>query len=151
MDRNDARGIAEAVRTKSRSIKEVYQKSQEAVDIQTLLSARRLLVGQRTAINSAIDAYDAVLGYDQSGRCGFVSKRVGANLFIVLPYNPSLCLLKSERGIAVYDPQGNRIGIDKNRNIVSVPCGYLKKGYDPTETNAANLQHIKQKALEQGK
>lgn len=53
-DRNDARGIAEAVRTKSKSIKEVYQKSQEAVDMQTLLSARRLLVGHRSAINNAI-------------------------------------------------------------------------------------------------
>lgn len=53
-DRNDARGIAEAVRINSKSIKEVYQKSQESVEMQTLLSARRLLVGQRTALNNAI-------------------------------------------------------------------------------------------------
>ena len=52
-DRNDARGIAEAVRTESKCIREVYQKSQESINLGTLLTARRLLVEQRTALSNA--------------------------------------------------------------------------------------------------
>ena len=53
-DRNDARGIAEAVRSESQYVKEVYQKSQHSIDMKTLLTARRLLIEQRTAINNCI-------------------------------------------------------------------------------------------------
>ncbi|MES2199641.1 MAG: IS110 family transposase [Chlamydiota bacterium] len=52
-DRNDARGIAEAVRTESKCIREVHQKSQESINIGTLLTARRLLVEQRTSLSNA--------------------------------------------------------------------------------------------------
>lgn len=53
-DRNDARGIAEAVRTTSQYIAEVHHKSQDSINIGVLLSARRLLVGQRTALGNAM-------------------------------------------------------------------------------------------------
>jgi len=53
-DRNDARGIAEAVRTASQYVKEVYHKSQESIELATLLSARRTLVRQRTALSNAM-------------------------------------------------------------------------------------------------
>jgi len=52
-DRNDARGIAEAVRTESKCIREVHNKSQESINMGTLLTARRLLVEQRTALSNA--------------------------------------------------------------------------------------------------
>jgi len=51
-DRNDARGIAEAVRMQAQYIREVYQKSQESVNLGTLLAARRTLVEHRTAISN---------------------------------------------------------------------------------------------------
>ena len=51
-DRNDARGIAEAVRTESQYIREVFQKSQESIDLGALLTARRMLVEQRTALSN---------------------------------------------------------------------------------------------------
>lgn len=51
-DRNDARGIAEAVRSYSSYIKEVYHKSQESIDLGMLLSARRSLVRQRTVLSN---------------------------------------------------------------------------------------------------
>ena len=53
-DRNDARGIAEAVRSYSSYIKEVYHKSQESIDLGMLLSARRSLVRQRTVLSNRI-------------------------------------------------------------------------------------------------
>ena len=53
-DRNDARGIAEAVRSHSSYVREVYQKSQESVDLGTLLSARRSLVRQRTVLSNTM-------------------------------------------------------------------------------------------------
>lgn len=53
-DRNDARGIAEAVRVESKSIREVYQKSQESINLGTLIAARRMLVEQRTALGNTI-------------------------------------------------------------------------------------------------
>lgn len=52
-DRNDARGIAEVVRTESKVIREVHQKSQESINLGTLLTARRLLVAQRTSLLNA--------------------------------------------------------------------------------------------------
>jgi len=51
-DRNDARGIAEAVRTQSLYIREVHRKSQESIHLGTILTARRMLVGQRTALSN---------------------------------------------------------------------------------------------------
>ena len=53
-DRNDARGIAEAVRTQSQYVREVYQRSQESIDLGTLLTARRMLVEQRTALGNTM-------------------------------------------------------------------------------------------------
>ena len=53
-DRNDARGIAEAVRVESKSIREVYQKSQESINLGVLLTARRMLVSQRTALGNTM-------------------------------------------------------------------------------------------------
>jgi transposase len=61
-DRNDARGIAEAVRIESQYIKEVYQKSQSSIDMQTLLSARRLFVTQKTALSNSIRGLLRVYG-----------------------------------------------------------------------------------------
>jgi len=53
-DRNDARGIAEAVRMQSQYIREVYQKSQKSIDLGALLTTRRMLVGQRTALGNTM-------------------------------------------------------------------------------------------------
>ena len=53
-DRNDARGIAEAVRMESQYIREVYQKSLESINLGVLLSARRMLVTQRTALGNTM-------------------------------------------------------------------------------------------------
>lgn len=53
-DRNDARGIAEAVRVESKSIREVYQKSQESINLAVLLTTRRMLVEQRTALGNTV-------------------------------------------------------------------------------------------------
>ena len=53
-DRNDARGIAEALRTESKQVKHVYQKSEESIDLGVLLGARRTLVSQRTALSNTM-------------------------------------------------------------------------------------------------
>jgi transposase len=53
-DRNDARGIAEALRTESKQVKYVHQKSEESVDLGVLLATRRMLVSQRTALGNTI-------------------------------------------------------------------------------------------------
>ena len=53
-DRNDARGIAEALRTESKKIKYVHQKSEENIDLGVLLGARRTLVSQRTALSNTM-------------------------------------------------------------------------------------------------
>ncbi len=53
-DRNDARGIAEALRAESKQVKYVYQKSEESVDLGVLLGARRTLVSQRTALSNTM-------------------------------------------------------------------------------------------------
>ena len=53
-DRNDARGIAEALRTDSKKVKYVYQKSEESIDLGVLLAARRTLVRQRTMLSNTM-------------------------------------------------------------------------------------------------
>ena len=53
-DRNDARGIAEALRSESKQVKYVHQKSEESVDLGVLLATRRMLVGQRTALGNTM-------------------------------------------------------------------------------------------------
>lgn len=63
-DRNDAQGIAEAIRTGY--FKEVHQKSQESVDIKLILSARRNLIkykGQlKNTVRGLLKAYGIRLG-----------------------------------------------------------------------------------------
>src|SRR5665647_310488 len=53
-DRNDARGIAEALRCNYTSIKLVHQKSQPSIEIGTLLGARRSLINQRTTTSNTV-------------------------------------------------------------------------------------------------
>lgn len=53
-DRNDARGIAEALRTESKRVKYVYQKSEKSIDLAVLLGARRALVSQRTGLGNTM-------------------------------------------------------------------------------------------------
>lgn len=61
-DRNDARGIAEAVRTQSQYVRKVYQRSQESIDLGTLLTARRMLVAQRTALGNTMRGLLKIFG-----------------------------------------------------------------------------------------
>jgi len=65
-DRNDARGIAEALRSQCKYSREVYHQSQGSIELGTLLGARRTLVEQRTATNNTIrgllKAYGICLG-----------------------------------------------------------------------------------------
>ena len=54
-DKNDARGIAEAMRCGI--YREVLQKSQEAIEIGTLMRSRRILVWQKTQISNAVRGF----------------------------------------------------------------------------------------------
>lgn len=73
-DKNDARGIASALR--GGHYREVHHKSQYAVELGTLMGARRSLVHQRTAsmntIRGLFKSYGIIVGVANTGR--FVSK-----------------------------------------------------------------------------
>ncbi len=53
-DRNDARGIAEAIRTNNKQTKKVYLKSQNSIELGILLSTRRSLINQRTKASNTV-------------------------------------------------------------------------------------------------
>jgi len=53
-DRNDARGIAEAIRTNNKYTKIVHQKSQLSIEIGILLSTRRSLINQRSKTSNTV-------------------------------------------------------------------------------------------------
>jgi transposase len=53
-DRNDARGIAEALRTNNKKAISVYQKSQQSVEIGVFLATRRSLINQRTKASNTV-------------------------------------------------------------------------------------------------
>ncbi|NGX60189.1 MAG: hypothetical protein KR126chlam3_01358 [Chlamydiae bacterium] len=65
--RNDARGIAAAMR--SGLYTEVVPKSQQALEIGTLLGSRRLLVNQKVAVTNAIRGFLKTYGI-RLGSCG---------------------------------------------------------------------------------
>lgn len=66
-DKNDARGIASAMR--SGLYTEIIPKSQEALEIGTLLSSRRLLVNQKVAVTNTIRGLLKTYGI-RLGPCG---------------------------------------------------------------------------------
>lgn len=66
-DKNDARGIAKAMRCGLYT--EVVPKSQEALEVGTLLSSRRLLVNQKVAVTSTIRGLLKTYGI-RLGPCG---------------------------------------------------------------------------------
>lgn len=53
-DRNDARGIAEAIRCNCKNLKSVYHKSKSSMEMGTFLATRRSLINQRTDIINSV-------------------------------------------------------------------------------------------------
>ena len=53
-DRNDARGIAEAIRCNCKKLKMVHPKSQRSIELGTFLATRRSLINQRTHIINTV-------------------------------------------------------------------------------------------------
>jgi transposase len=97
-DRNDARGIAQAVR--AGYIREVSIKSQTNVDISVMLSARKMLVGQRRSQKNTIRGL--LKSY------GIRIQTSGSQLFIKLVREkivdlPLTCQLSIKALIAIYE------------------------------------------------
>lgn len=66
-DKNDAKGIAEAIRCGI--YREVIQKSKEAIEISTLMGSRRLIITQKVQITNAVRGFLKTHGI-RLGTCG---------------------------------------------------------------------------------